>query len=125
MVFENKELRISGPKRDKVTGDWRRLHNEEFHDLYSSPNIICVIKSRRLRWAGHIVCMKEKRNAYRVLLRKPEGNRPLGRPWHRWEDNIKVDLKVIVWEGMEWINLTQGRNNWPAVVNMGINLWVA
>jgi hypothetical protein len=91
-VFENKMLRrIFGLKRDEVTGEWRRLHNKELYALYSSPNIIWVIKSRILRWAGHVAHMGERRGAYRALVRKPEGRRPLGRPRHRWEDNIKMD----------------------------------
>jgi hypothetical protein len=97
-VFENKVLRrIFGPKRDEVTGEWRRLHNKELYALYSSPNIIRVIKSRRLRWAGHVAGMGERRGAYRALVGKPEGRRPLGRPIHRWEDNIKMDLREVVW----------------------------
>jgi hypothetical protein len=84
-VFENRVLRrIFGPKRDEVTGEWRRIHNEELYDLYSSPNIIRVIKSRRMRWAGHIACMGEGRGAYRVLVGRPEGRKPLGRPRRRW-----------------------------------------
>jgi hypothetical protein len=84
--------RIFGPKRDEATGEWRRLHNEELSDLYSSPNIIWVIKSRRMRWAGHVARMGEKRGAYRILVGRPEGRRQLGRPRCRCEDNIKVDL---------------------------------
>jgi hypothetical protein len=84
--------RIFGPKWDEVTGEWRRLQNQELHALYSSPNIIQVIKSRRLRWAGHVARMGERRGAYRALVGKPEGRRPLRRPRRRWEDNIKVDL---------------------------------
>jgi hypothetical protein len=92
-VFENRVLRrIFGPKRDEVTGEWRRLHNKELYALYSSPNIIRVIKSRRLRWAGHVARMGEKRDADRALMGKPEGRRPLGRPRFRCEDNIKMDL---------------------------------
>jgi hypothetical protein len=92
-VFENKVLRrIFGPKSDEVTGEWRRLHNKELHALYSSPIIIRVIKSRRLRWAGHVARMGARRDAYRALVGKPEGRRPLGRPRRRWEDNIKMDL---------------------------------
>jgi hypothetical protein len=81
-------------KRDEVTGEWRKLHNEELNDLYCSPNIVRVIKSRRMRWAGHVAHMEEKRgvNVFRVLMGKPEGKRPLGRPRRRWEDNINVDL---------------------------------
>jgi hypothetical protein len=92
-VSENRVLRrIFGPKRDEVTVEWRRLHNKQLYALYSSPNIIQVIKSRRLRWAGHVTCMGDSRSAYRVLVGKPEGRKPLGRPRCRWEDNIKMDL---------------------------------
>jgi hypothetical protein len=92
-VFENGLLRrIFGPKRDGVTGEWIRIHNEELNDLYSSPNIIRVIKPRRMRWAGHVARMRERRGAYRILVGRPEGRRPLGRPRLRWEDNIKMNL---------------------------------
>ena len=84
--------RIFGPRRDEVTGEWRRLHNEELNDLYSSPNNVRVIKSRRMRWAGHVARIGEKRGVYRVLVGKPEGRRPLGRPRRRWVDNIRMDL---------------------------------
>jgi hypothetical protein len=95
-VFENRVLRrIFGPKRDRVTGGWRKLHNEELHNLYSSPSIIRIIKSRRMRWAGHVARMGEKRNMYRLVVGKPEGKRPLGRPRRRWIDNIKMDLLEI------------------------------
>jgi hypothetical protein len=107
-----------------LTGDWRRLHNEELHNLYSSPNIIRMIKSRRLRWAGHVVRMEEKRNAYRILVGKPEGKRPLGRPRRRWVDNIKMDLREIRWDGMDWIELAQDRDQWRALVNTVMNLRV-
>jgi hypothetical protein len=94
MVFENRVLRrICGPKRDEVTGDWRKMRNEELHNLYSSPDIIRMIKSRRMRWAVHVARIGEKRNAYRILVEKPEGKRPLGRPRRRWVDNIKMDLR--------------------------------
>jgi hypothetical protein len=88
---------VDEPKRDEATGDWRRLHNEELNDLYSSPNIIRVIKSRRLRWAGHVARMGEKRGAYRILVGSPEGRRPLGRTRRRWQDNIKMDLQEVGW----------------------------
>jgi hypothetical protein len=95
-VFENRALRkIFGPKMDEVTGEWRKLHNKELHDLYSSPSIIRIINSRRMRWAGHVARMGEKRNAYRFLVRKPEGKRPLGRPRRRWVDNIMMDLGEV------------------------------
>jgi hypothetical protein len=104
-VFENKVLRrIFGPKRDEATGGWRKLHNEELRDLYSSPSIIRIIKSRRMRWAGHVARMGEKRNAYRLLVGKPEGKRPLRRPRRRWVNNIKIDLLErevgAVWTGL-------------------------
>jgi hypothetical protein len=96
-VFENSVLRrIFGPKRDEVTGEWRELHNGKLRDLYSSPSIIRIIKSRRMRWAGHVARMGDKRNAYRLLVGKPEGKRPLGRPRRRWVDNIRMDLGEVV-----------------------------
>jgi hypothetical protein len=92
-VFENRVLRrVFGPKRDKVTGEWRKLHKEELRDLYSLPNIVRVVKSRRMRWAGHVARMGEGRGVHRVIVGKPEGKRPFGRPRHRWEDNIKMEL---------------------------------
>jgi hypothetical protein len=92
-VFENRTLRrIVGPKRDEVTGEWRKLHNEELHDLCSLPSIIRMIKSKRMRLAGHVARMQEKKNAYRLLVGKPEGRRPLGKPRHRCVDNIRMDL---------------------------------
>jgi hypothetical protein len=113
-----------GPKRDDVTGDWRKLHNEELHNLHFSPNIIRMIKSRRLRWAGHVAPMGETRNAYRILVGKPEGKRPLGRPRRRWVDNIEMDLREIGWDGMDWIELAQNRDQWRALVNTVMNLRV-
>jgi hypothetical protein len=104
-VFENKVLRrIFGPKRDGLTGGWRKLHNEELHDLYSSPSIVRIIKSRRIRWAGHVARMGENRNEYRLLVGKPEGKRPLGRPIRRWVNNIKMDLLEIGWGGVDWMD---------------------
>jgi len=94
-VFENKVLRILGPRRDEVTGERRRLHNEELNDLYCSPNIVRVIKSRRMRWVGHVARMDEERGVYRVLVGKPEGKRPLGRPKRSWVDNIRMDLQEV------------------------------
>jgi hypothetical protein len=96
--------------RFDVTGDWRKLRNEELHNLYSSPNIIRMIKSRRMRWARHVARMGETRNAYRILVGKPQGKRPLGRPRRRWVDNIKMDLGEIGWNGMDWIELAQDRD---------------
>ena len=94
-VFENMVLRrIFGPRRDEVTVEWRRLHNEELNDLYCSPNIVRVIKSRRMRWAGHVALMGEERRVYRVLVGKPEGKRPLVRPRCRWVDNF---VRCFVW----------------------------
>ena len=87
--------KVFGPKRDEVTGEWRKLHNEELNDLYSSPNIIWVIKLRRKRWAGHVACTGERRGAYSILVGKPEGKRPLGRPRYVWEDYIKMDLQEV------------------------------
>jgi hypothetical protein len=101
-VFENRLLRrIFGPKRDEVTGGWRKLHKEELHNLYSSPSIIRVIKSRRMRWEGYVARMGEKTNAYRILVGKPGGKRPLGRPRRRWVDNIKMDLREVGWDGRD------------------------
>jgi hypothetical protein len=121
-VFENRVLRIFGPKREE-DGSWRKMHNDELHDLYSSPNIVRVIKSRRMRWAGHVARMGE-RNAYRVLVGRPEGKRPLGRPRHRWEDNIKMDLGEIGIDGANWIQLAQDRVQWRDFVNTVMNLRV-
>jgi hypothetical protein len=92
--------RIFGPKRDELTGEWRKLHNEELHDLYSSPSIIRIMKARRMRWAGYVARMAEKRNAYR-LVGKSEGRRPLGTPRRRWVDNIKMDILKIGWCGLD------------------------
>jgi hypothetical protein len=123
-VFENRVLRkIFGLKREE-DGSWRKLHNDELHDLYSSPNIGRVIKSRRMRWAGHVAHMGEGRGAYRVLVGRPEGKRPLGRPRRRWEDNIKMDLREIGIDGANWIRLAQDRVYWWAFVNVVMNLRV-
>jgi hypothetical protein len=101
-VFENRVLRrIFDPKRDEVTGEWRKLHNEELHNLYFSPNIIRMIMSGRMSWAGHVARMGDKRNAYRILVGKPEGRMPPGRPRCRWVDNIKIDLREIGWDGVD------------------------
>jgi len=110
-VFENMVLRIFGPRRDEVTGQWRRLHNEELNDLYCSPNIVRVIKWRRMRWAGHVEHMGEERGVYRVLLGKPEGRRPLERPRHRWVDNNRMDLQEVdvgIWTGLGWPRIETG-----------------
>jgi hypothetical protein len=125
-VFENRVLRgIFGHKRDEVTGECRKLQSGELHNLYSSPDIIRQIKSRRMRWAGHMARMAEGRNVYRVLVGKPEGRRPLGRPRRRWEDGIRTDLREIGGEGsVNWIHLAQDRDRWRAVVNAVMNLRV-
>jgi len=110
-VFENKVLRrIFEPKRNEVRGEWRKLHNEELNDLYSSLNIVRVIKSRIMRWAGNVACMGDRRDVYGVSVGKPKGRRPLGRPSRRWEDNIKMDLQEVGCGGMDWIELAQDRN---------------
>ncbi|KAJ4434652.1 hypothetical protein ANN_23217 [Periplaneta americana] len=124
-VFENKVLRkIFGAKKDEVKGEWRKLHNAELHALYTSPDIIRNIKSRRLRWAGHEARMGDSRNAYSVLVGRPEGKRPLGRPRRRWEDNIKMDLREVGYDGRDWINLAQDRDQWRAYVRAAMNLRV-
>ena len=109
-VFENRILRpIFGPRRDE-NGKWRRLHNEELYSLYRSPNIVRVIKSRRLRWAGHVLRMEKGRSAFKILTGKPTGKRPLGRPKRRWEDNIRMDLKEIGINTRNWVDSTQDRD---------------
>jgi hypothetical protein len=124
-VFENRVLRrIFGPRRDEVTGEWRNLHNKELNDLYCSPSIVRVIKSRRMKWAGHVARFGETRGVYRVLVGKPEGKGPLGRPRRRWEDNIKADLQEVECEGMDWIEVAQDRQSLRAFVNAIINLRV-
>jgi hypothetical protein len=124
-VFENRFLRRTfRPKRDEVTGEWRKNQNEELHILYSSPNIIRQIKSRRTRWEGHLARMGKGRNVYRVLLGKPQGKRPLGRPKRRWKVGIRMDVREIGWGISEWIQLAQDRDWWRALVNTVINLRV-
>ena len=122
-MFENRVLRrILGPRRDELTGEWRKLHNEELNDLYSSPGIFRVIKWRRMRWLGHVTSMEERRGIYRVSVGKPEGKRPLGRPRRRWEDNINMDFQEVGCEGVDWIELAQDRDRWRALVNAVMNL---
>jgi hypothetical protein len=106
-----------GAKWDEVTGEWGKLRNEELNDLYCSPNIFRVIKSRRIRWVGHVACMGERRDVYRFLVGKPEGKRPLGRPRFRWKDNIKKDYQEVGCGGIDWIELAQNRDRWLALVN--------
>jgi hypothetical protein len=123
-IFENRVLRrIFGPKREE-DGSWRKVHNDELHDLYSSSNIVKVIKSRTMKWAGHVARMGEGRGAYRVLVGRPEGKRSLGRPRRRWEDNIKMDLREIGIDEANWIQLAQDRVQWRACVNTVMNFQV-
>jgi hypothetical protein len=124
-VFESKVLRrIFGPKRGEVTGGWRKLYNEELRDLYSSPSIIRIMKPKKMRWAVHVARMREKRNAYRLFLGKPQGKRPLGRPRCRWLDSIGMDLLEVGWSDVEWIGIAQDRDKWKALVNAAMNLRV-
>jgi len=124
-VFENMVLRrIFGPRREEVTEECRRLHNEELNDIYSSPNIVRVVKSRRMRWAGDVAHMGEERVVYRVLVGKPEGRKPLGRHRRRWEDNIRVGLQEVGCGYMDWIGHAQGRDSWRTLVSAVINLRV-
>jgi hypothetical protein len=123
-VFENNVLsRIFGPKRDDVTGGWRKLHNGELRDLYSSPSIIRMNKSRRMRWAGYVARMGQKRNAYFLLVGKPERRRPLGRRRRRWVDNIGMDIVEVGWSD-DWIGLAKDTDKWRALVNAVMNLRV-
>jgi hypothetical protein len=112
------------PKRDEVTGEWKKLCNKELRDLYSSPSIIRIMKSRRMRWAGHVARMWEERNTYRLLVGKAEGKRPLGRPRRRWVDNISMDLGKVGWGDVDWIGLAKDRNRWRALENSVLNLRV-
>ena len=122
--FENRVLRrVFGPKRDEVTGEWRKLYNEDLSDLYTLPNFVRVVKSRRMRRAGHVARMGG-RGVYRVLVGKPEGKRPLGRPRRRWGDNIKMDLQDVVGGCEDWMELAQDRDRWRALVSTMMNLRV-
>jgi hypothetical protein len=124
-VFENRVLRrIFGPKRDEVTGEWRKLHNEELRNLYSSPDIIRQVKSRLMRWAGHVARIEEEKKVYKVLVGKPEGKIPLGRPRRRWKDEIRMYLREIGLGSVDWIRLAQDRDRSRAVVSAVMNLRV-
>jgi hypothetical protein len=115
-VSENRVLIILGPRMDEVTAVWKELHNEELSNLYSSPNMVRVMTSRIMRWAGHLRRMGKRRGLYRVLVGKPEGNRSRGRPRRRWEDNIELDLQEVGCGRMDWIELAQDRDRWRALV---------
>jgi hypothetical protein len=122
-VFENRVLRrVFEPRRDEVTGEWERLHNKKLYALYSSSIITYVIKSRIMKWAGHVARMGDSRDACRVMRGKPEERRPLGRPRCRWEDNIRMGLRELGWSGMDWIDLAQYRKRWRALVNVVMNI---
>jgi hypothetical protein len=124
-VFENRVLRrIFGPKRDEVTGGCRKLHNEELYGLYSSPSIVRVMKARRMRWTGHVARMGEVSGAYNILVGRPEGRRPLGRPRRRWEDNIKIDLRETGFGDVDWIHWAHDTDRRRALVNTVMNLRV-
>ena len=133
-MFENRVLRrIFGPRGDEIRGEWRNIDNEEhslvcntqeMNDLYSSPNIVLEIKSRRMRWAGNVACMGDRRGVYKVSLGKPEGKKALGKPRRRWKNNIKMDLQEVGCEGMDWIELAQDRDSWRTLVNVVMNIRV-
>ena len=124
-MFENRVLgRVFGPKTDRVTGEWRKLHNEELNDLYSLPSIVRVVKSRRMRWAGHVVHIGEDRGVHRMLVGKPKGKRLLRRPIHRWEDNIQMDLQEVGGGRGDWMELAQDRDGWQALVGTVSNFQV-
>ena len=124
-MFENKELRgIFERTREEVTGEWRKVHNGELNDLYCTPNIVRVTTSRKMRWAGYVARMRERKGVNRVLVGKPEGKRSLGRRRSRWEDNIKMDVEDVGCGGMDWMELAQGRDRWWVRVNVVMNLRV-
>ena len=117
-------LRVFGPKKDEVTGEWRKLHKEELRDLNFLPNIVRVVKSRRMRWAGQVACTGEGIGVHRVLVGKAEGKRPLGRPRRRWEDYIKMVLQEVGGGRGDWMELAQDRDRWRALVNTVMNFRV-
>ena len=125
-VFENSNLRvIFEAKKDEVTGEWRKLNNEELNDMYFSPNNVRVIKSRIMRWVEHVALVGDWRGVYKVLMGKPEGKRPLGRRRRRWDYNIKMDLQEVGCGGMDWMELAHGKDRWLALVNVVMNLRVS
>jgi hypothetical protein len=130
IVFEKRvQRRKLEPKRDEVTKKWRKLHDEELRDLYCSPSIIRTMRLRRMRWAGHVARMGwgrggEERNAYRLLMGKPEGKTLVGIPRHRWMNNIRMHLGQVGWGDVDWIGLAQDKNRWRAFVNSVLNLRV-
>jgi hypothetical protein len=124
-VFEKRALRkVFGPKRDEVTGEWRKIHNEELSDLNSLHNVVRVVKSRKMRWTGYVARMGEGKGVYRVLVGKPEGKRPLGKRRRRWEDNIKMHLQEVGGSCGDWMELAQDRDRWRALVSTVRNLRV-
>jgi hypothetical protein len=123
-VFENRVLRIFGLRRDEVTEEWRKLHNEELHDLYSLPSIIRVVKSRRIRWVEHVAQMGRRETRIGCWCESQKERGPLGRPTRRWVDNIRMDLVDVGWDGVDWIGLAQDRDRLGALVNSVLNLRV-
>jgi hypothetical protein len=119
------EQRSFGPKREEVAGDWSRVHNEELHNLYTSPNIVTVFTARRMRWAGHVARMGKMRNEYNIFAGKPERKSPFGRPRHKWEDNIRIYLREIGWEILNWMHLVQDRDQWRALMDTVMNFRVS
>jgi hypothetical protein len=116
--------RIIAPKTEEGAVGWRRLHNEDLYNVFASPNIILVIKSRRMKWKEHVTHMEEIINSYKILVGKSERKRPLGRPRRRWEDDIRMDLREVRWEGVDWMYLVEDRDQWRSVVNTVVNLRV-
>jgi hypothetical protein len=123
-VFDNRMLRkIFRPMSKEMVGDSRKLHKKELYNVYASLNIVRVNKSR-IKWVGHVACMGEVRNAYKILVGKSEEKRPLGRPKHRWKDNIRMDLREIGWMGVDLMHLVQDRNQWWSLVKVVMNFWI-